>query len=111
MTLYDSETVTLLRDILEDAWEGLRFEQPTQTPKSEIALRILRLAQRGERDLYKIDATSGDAGRIMWAMDPKQETLGINRGAALWGNLVIATVRLASLPSIRTAVSWCGRPT
>ena len=40
--------------------------------------------------LYKIDATPGDAGRIMWAMDPKQERPGINRGAALWGNLVIA---------------------
>jgi len=40
--------------------------------------------------LYKIDATSGDAGRIIWAMDPKQERPGINRGAALWGNLVIA---------------------
>jgi hypothetical protein len=38
MTLYDSDTVTLLRDILEDAWEGLTFEQRTQTPKSEIAL-------------------------------------------------------------------------
>ena len=40
--------------------------------------------------LYKIDATSGDAGRIIWAMDPKQERPGINRLAALWGNLVIA---------------------
>src|ERR1700736_751475 len=25
--------------------------------------------------LYKIDATSGDAGRIVWRMDPKQERL------------------------------------
>jgi alcohol dehydrogenase (cytochrome c) len=40
--------------------------------------------------LYKIDARSGDAGRIVWRMDPKQEKAPLaNRGAALWGNLVI----------------------
>ena len=32
--------------------------------------------------LYKIDGTSGDAGRIVWRMDPKQERLQRNRGAA-----------------------------
>ena len=40
--------------------------------------------------LYKIDGTSGDAGRIVWRMDPKQEKLANNRGAAFWGNLVIS---------------------
>ncbi len=40
--------------------------------------------------LYKIDGTSGDAGRIVWRMDPKQERQQANRGAALWGNLVIS---------------------
>jgi alcohol dehydrogenase (cytochrome c) len=39
--------------------------------------------------LYKIDVTSGDHGRIVWRMDPKQERQMRNRGAALWGNLVI----------------------
>src|SRR4029453_4827272 len=39
--------------------------------------------------LYKIDATSGDAGRIVWRMDPNQERQHANRGAAFWGNLVI----------------------
>ena len=39
--------------------------------------------------LYKIDARSGDVGRIVWRMDPKQERQQANRGAALWGNLVI----------------------
>ncbi len=40
--------------------------------------------------LYKVDARSGDMGRIMWRMDPGQETVPLaNRGAALWGNLVI----------------------
>ena len=40
--------------------------------------------------LYKIDATSGEYGRIVWEMDPKQEKQGTNRGAAFWGNLVIS---------------------
>jgi alcohol dehydrogenase (cytochrome c) len=40
--------------------------------------------------LYKIDARSGDMGRVIWRMDPAQQMLGAaNRGAALWGNFVI----------------------
>jgi PQQ-dependent dehydrogenase (methanol/ethanol family) len=39
--------------------------------------------------LYKIDATSGDVGRIVWRMDPKQDRQMRSRGAALSGNLVI----------------------
>jgi alcohol dehydrogenase (cytochrome c) len=39
--------------------------------------------------LYKIDVRSGDAGRIVWRMEPKQEKPQTNRGAALWGNYVI----------------------
>jgi hypothetical protein len=53
---HDPETVALLRQILEDAWQCLTLEQRTQTPKSEIALRILRLAQRGERDPIRLRA-------------------------------------------------------
>src|SRR6266545_6947810 len=41
--------------------------------------------------VYKIDVRSGEAGRIVWRMDPKQERFPLsNRGAALWGNLVIS---------------------
>jgi alcohol dehydrogenase (cytochrome c) len=40
--------------------------------------------------LYKIDGRSGDSGRIVWRMNPKQERPATNRGAALWGNLVIS---------------------
>jgi alcohol dehydrogenase (cytochrome c) len=41
--------------------------------------------------VYKIDGRSGDVGRIVWRMDPKQEKLPLaNRGVALWGNLVIS---------------------
>ena len=45
--------------------------------------------------LYKIDGTSGDAGRIVWRMDPKQDRQQRNRGAALWGNLVITGAGIA----------------
>jgi hypothetical protein len=42
--------------------------------------------------VYKIDARSGDVGRIVWRMDPRQQKFPLsNRGAALWGNLVIST--------------------
>jgi len=42
--------------------------------------------------VYKIDGRSGDMGRILWRMDPGQEKLPLsNRGAALWGNLVISS--------------------
>src|SRR6266700_3085507 len=47
--------------------------------------------------VYKIDVRSGDAGRIVWRMDPKQEKFPLaNRGAALWGNFVIS---VASYPA------------
>jgi alcohol dehydrogenase (cytochrome c) len=40
--------------------------------------------------LYKIDGRSGDAGRIVWRMDPGQEKMpDANRGAAMWGKFVI----------------------
>src|SRR5215470_12239312 len=39
--------------------------------------------------LYKIDGTSGEVGRIIWRMDPKQQRQDRNRGATLWGNFVI----------------------
>ena len=47
--------------------------------------------------VYKIDGRSGDMGRIVWRMDPKQEKVPLaNRGVALWGNLVIS---VASYPA------------
>jgi len=47
--------------------------------------------------VYKIDVRSGDMGRIVWRMDPGQEKVPLsNRGAALWGNLVVS---VASYPA------------
>ena len=50
----------------------------------------LSLHQDSWGTVYKIDGTSGDAGRIVWRMEPKQERQEANRGVALWGNLVIS---------------------
>jgi alcohol dehydrogenase (cytochrome c) len=47
--------------------------------------------------LYKIDVRSGDVGRTVWRMEPKQERPQTNRGAALWGDFVI------------TAANWPAR--
>src|SRR5215468_8638867 len=53
--------------------------------------------------LYKIDARSGDVGRIVWRMDPGQEKVPLsNRGAALWGNFVIT---VANYPARAIATS------
>jgi alcohol dehydrogenase (cytochrome c) len=40
--------------------------------------------------LYKIDGRSGDVGRIVWRMDPKQAKQVNNRGATFWRNYVIS---------------------
>ena len=40
--------------------------------------------------VYKIDVSSGEVGRIVWRMDPKQQKQVANRGVAFWGNLVIS---------------------
>src|SRR5215813_3411227 len=52
--------------------------------------------------LYKIDVRSGDVGRIVWRMDPKQSRQLRNRGAALWGNLVITGAGISPARIIAT---------
>jgi alcohol dehydrogenase (cytochrome c) len=60
--------------------------------------------------LYKIDGTSGDVGRVLWRMDPKQEKQANNRGAALWGNLVISPAswpaRIIAVDKDSGKVAW-----
>jgi alcohol dehydrogenase (cytochrome c) len=61
--------------------------------------------------VYKIDGRSGDAGRIVWRMDPGQEKLPLsNRGAALWGNLVISSAnyppRIIATDKNNGKVAW-----
>jgi alcohol dehydrogenase (cytochrome c) len=60
--------------------------------------------------LYKIDVTSGDVGRVVWRMEPKQEQQATNRGAALWGNFVISAAnypaRIIATDKITGKVAW-----
>jgi hypothetical protein len=51
---YDPETVNLLQEVLDEVWESLSPERQARTRKSDVALRILRLAVRGERDPVKL---------------------------------------------------------
>src|SRR5437762_1174199 len=60
--------------------------------------------------LYKIDGTSGDVGRVIWRMDPKQEKQANNRGATFWGNLVISAAnwpaRIVATDKETGKVAW-----
>jgi alcohol dehydrogenase (cytochrome c) len=57
--------------------------------------------------LYKIDARSGKAGRIVWRMDSGQEKVPLaNRGAALWGNLVITVANYPPRMIATDKVAW-----
>lgn len=45
--------------------------------------------------VYKIDATAGNVGRVVWTMDPGQEKPSIaNRGVALVGDMVVSVANL-----------------
>jgi hypothetical protein len=51
---HNPEILELLRAVLDEAWGMLTPEQQVDTFKSDMALRILRLAQQGERDAAKL---------------------------------------------------------
>ena len=51
---FDLETLKLLREVLDEAWERLSPKQRARIQKSDIALRILRHALGGERDPAKL---------------------------------------------------------
>ena len=51
---FDPETVTLLRETLEDAWGCLSPEQQATMQKTMLAERILKSAAQGERDRNRL---------------------------------------------------------
>src|SRR5207244_3999665 len=54
--------------------------------------RSIRNALLAASILATAPAPAGEAGRILWRMDPRQERFPLsNRGAALWSNYVIST--------------------
>jgi hypothetical protein len=46
----DPETLSMLRETLDDAWDCLQPEQKATMLKTELAARILDAAAEGERD-------------------------------------------------------------
>jgi hypothetical protein len=57
---FDPETVTLLRETLDDAWASLSPELQAMMLKTALAERILKSAARGERDRKRLRAAALD---------------------------------------------------
>ena len=51
---FDPETVTLLRETLDDAWDCLRPQQRATMLKTTLAVRILKSAAQGECDRERL---------------------------------------------------------
>ena len=54
----DLKTVTILREVLEDAWYSLGAERQAMMSKTVLAERILRSAAKGERDRKRLLAAA-----------------------------------------------------
>jgi hypothetical protein len=55
---YDPETVSALRAALDEAWDSLTPEQQARSLKTDMALRILELAEAGVRDIVSLRAAA-----------------------------------------------------
>src|SRR5260370_18010415 len=96
---YDAQRYSPLDKINKDTIKNLKlaYAVPIGGTAANENLQSTPLAEDGFLYIvdqwgvvYKIDVRSGEMGRIVWRMDPGQEKLPLsNRGAALWGNLVI----------------------
>jgi hypothetical protein len=53
---YDPETVSLLRAVLDQAWDNLLPHQRAWMTKSQLAKRMLKYAALGERDPVRLRA-------------------------------------------------------
>ena len=51
---FDPETITALREVLDDAWGSLSPEMQVLMPKTLLAERILKSAATGERDRSRL---------------------------------------------------------
>jgi hypothetical protein len=63
MAQYDPETLTLLRNVLDQAWALLPDDRKSESQKSDMALRILKKAAEGVRDPVRL-RTSALVGSI-----------------------------------------------
>ena len=58
MGAYDPETLSVLRDALDQAWSLLPDERKAVTHKADMAGRILKLAAEGVRDPVRLRAAA-----------------------------------------------------
>jgi hypothetical protein len=57
----DLKTVSVVKEVLEDAWYSLSAEQQATIPKTVMAERILVSAAKGERDRERLLAVALEA--------------------------------------------------
>ncbi len=55
---FDRETVTVLREILDEAWSCIPPERQATMQKTALAERILKSAARGERNRDRLRAAA-----------------------------------------------------
>lgn len=55
---FDLKTVSVLKEVLEDAWYSLGAEQQARMSKTLLAERILTSAAKGERDRERLLAAA-----------------------------------------------------
>ncbi len=96
---YTSQRFSPLDAINKDTVKGLKLafsvslnnQAPNYTESTPLAEDGFLYLTDTWGVVYKIDATQGTVGRIVWTMDPGQEKPSIaNRGVALADNLVIS---------------------
>ena len=51
---FEPETVTVLKTALDEAWTALSAEQRAHTSRTDMAVRILKLARKGVRDPVRL---------------------------------------------------------
>jgi hypothetical protein len=82
-TYFDIETVSVLREILEDAWACLRPDQQANISRSLLAERILKAAATGERDRERLlDAALDVAGGPHLAPAPEEDRNAVRASQA-----------------------------
>ena len=55
---FDPDTITLLRTVLDEAWDALPPTRQARTSRTAIAQRLLALAADGERDPQRLRAAA-----------------------------------------------------
>jgi hypothetical protein len=56
MARYDPETLIVLRNVLDEAWAVLPDDRKSESQKSDMAQRILKMAAEGVRDPVRLRA-------------------------------------------------------